>query len=252
MKLTIGNIAIHQDAEGRYSLNDLHEASGGDAAHQPALFLRNDQTQSLISEIFNSTDLQNKNPVVSKPGRYGGTYASKELVYAYAMWISPKFHLTVIRTFDAVVTGDTEKAEQLAKPSVKLNPARLFPDYFKVAKLIGCDSNLAAISANNAVFQKTGENVLKLLGHTHLETPEQQLYFNVSDLVDGISGQRMNKLLTAAGLQTRDGDRWIPTEDGQAFSRIYDTGKRHGDGMPVQAVRWTRDVLSLLSLDVAA
>lgn len=128
----------------------------------------------------------------------------------------------------------------------------LFPKYFKVAKLIGCDRNLAAISANNAVFQKTGENVLKLLGHTHMETPDQQLYFNVSDLVDGISGQRMNKMLMAAGLQTRDGDRWIPTDAGQAFSRIYDTGKRHSNGMPVQSVRWTRDVLPLLSLGAAA
>lgn len=134
----------------------------------------------------------------------------------------------------------------------QIAPPDLFPKYFKVAKLIGCDRNLAAISANNAVYQKTGENVLKLLGHTHLETPEQQLYFNVSDLVDGVSGQRMNKMLAAAGLQTRDGDRWTPTAQGQSFSRIYDTGKRHGDGMPVQAVRWTRDVLPLLSLEAAA
>lgn len=131
-------------------------------------------------------------------------------------------------------------------------PERLFPGYYKIARLIGCDQNTAAISANNAVFQKTGENVLQLLGQQHLETPDQQLYFNVSDLVESISGRRMNKILCEAGLQDKDGDRWIPTAAGEKHSRIYDTGKRHSTGMPVQSVRWSRDVLKLISLDQAA
>lgn len=133
-----------------------------------------------------------------------------------------------------------------------LQPPRLFPDYFKVARLIGCDRNAAAISANQAVLQKTGENVLALLGQTHMEAEKQEIHFNVSDLVDGISGQRMNKMLAAEGLQTREGEQWVPTTDGKDFCRIFDTGKRHGSGAPITAIKWSKEVLDLLTLGEAA
>ena len=95
--LTIGSSAIRQ-INGLYSLNDLHKASGEEQRHQPRYFLAIQQTADLISEIENSEKSLFK-PIEVFQGRNGGTYACKELVIAYAAWISPAFHLKVIRVF---------------------------------------------------------------------------------------------------------------------------------------------------------
>lgn len=104
--LVIGNFSIRQDEDGRYCLNDLHKASGGAEKHKPTRFVRNQQTQELIAEI-DSENNQRPNMVFAIKTLHGGvnsgTYVVKELVYSYAMWISAKFHLTVIRAYDAMV-----------------------------------------------------------------------------------------------------------------------------------------------------
>lgn len=109
--IIISDIKIHMDEDGRYSLNDLHTASGKEDKHQPAFFMRRNETIELINEIFNSANMQDKKPVDSKKGRYGGTYACKELVYSYAMWISAAFALKVIRAYDSMVSGELQKME---------------------------------------------------------------------------------------------------------------------------------------------
>ena len=44
------------------------------------------------------TDLQAIG-IVSKTGRYGGTYAHKDIAMEFAMWISPEFKVYLIREF---------------------------------------------------------------------------------------------------------------------------------------------------------
>ena len=108
--LTLGASEIRQ-LDGLYSLNDLHKAAGGEKRHEPHEFLRIDQTRELINELSNSGD--SRNYVQTKRGASGGTYVCRELVYAYAMWISAKFHLTVIRAFDALTSAPSQPAPTL-------------------------------------------------------------------------------------------------------------------------------------------
>lgn len=124
--LILEDTYVRQDEQGRFSLNDLHQAAGGEDRHRPTFWLRLDQTQALVDELgqptpdlasatpsncadlhsFKTTEISRSFQAVSKiEGRNGGTFVARELVYAYAMWISPAFHLQVIRTFDALATG---------------------------------------------------------------------------------------------------------------------------------------------------
>jgi len=102
--LTIAHTEIRQ-LDGLYSLNAIHGSSGNNEKHRPSKFLRNKQTQDLITQIEQTPNMGFA--LKTKAGGTGGsnTYACKELVYAYAMWISPKFNLMVIRAFDALQTG---------------------------------------------------------------------------------------------------------------------------------------------------
>ncbi|MEQ1277403.1 KilA-N domain-containing protein [Acinetobacter soli] len=104
--LTIGEFTIHQDEEGRYCLNDLHRASGGEDKHKPKYWVNLVQTKDLVNEICKGEipPLEQDHLIRTvHGGNNRGTYVSKDLVYSYAMWISAKFHLMVIRAYDSLV-----------------------------------------------------------------------------------------------------------------------------------------------------
>ncbi len=103
-ELIINETTVTTDEEGRYSLNDLHKASGGTPKTKPALFMQNKSFKDFADIL--KVDNPTFNPVSKKQGRYnGGTWVCKELVYKYAMWVNPSFELKVIRTFDQLMVS---------------------------------------------------------------------------------------------------------------------------------------------------
>lgn len=66
--------------------------------------------------------------IISKAGRYGGTYAHKDIAYHFGMWLSPEFQLLIIQEFDRLKTEEAERLKigwdfrrQLTKVNYKLH-----------------------------------------------------------------------------------------------------------------------------------
>lgn len=121
MTIHIAGLTIEQSSNGLYSINDLHKASGGLAKHRPSQWLRLQATLSLVSFLESQAlNQQSKNVIETVSGRdvrsqeinqhipigdIQGTFVCREMVVAYATWISPQFFAHVIRTFLDVVDG---------------------------------------------------------------------------------------------------------------------------------------------------
>ena len=148
----IGEIAIRQ-FNGLFSLNDLHKAAGGEESQRPTFFLRNEQTKALIAAM-EAERLIAVETVIGR-GKAQGTYACRELVIAYAAWISAAFHLKVIRVFLAVTApqpmpytvqpSDTlSEPQQIALRTLLESNVKRLPQEKQAAAMVGGWSKLKA------------------------------------------------------------------------------------------------------------
>lgn len=260
--IIIANQVIRQDENDFYCLNDLHKASGGLSKHQPSNWARLADTVELIDEVNRSSDMRNA-IAVKRGGPDQGTYSCKELVYAYAMWISPKFHLHVIRTFDAVVMQKQAVGQDFAQGAfqdfqvTRLELVQTVGDMteagLRVAGLMGFDGNPARFHADKLVKKQIGIGPLELLGIDALPAAVEDLAYTPTALGKrfDVTANQFNKLLEKAKLQTpapagHNSLRWLPTEEGKQHSKLVETGRKHSDGAPVVQLLWKESALEVL------
>ncbi|GGX55120.1 hypothetical protein [Saccharospirillum salsuginis] len=87
-----------------YSLNDLHQAAGGDPAHHPDCFLETPQAKAWTTdldkrrgELFIPADPRRS----KQPGASLSIFAQRQLAEAYALWVGSGFALAVLRAMGA-------------------------------------------------------------------------------------------------------------------------------------------------------
>ena len=72
------------------------------------------------------TKRTNSKGIIAKAGRYGGTYAYKDIAFEFASWVSPQFKLYLIKEFERLKKNEQEKLgwnakRELAKINYKIH-----------------------------------------------------------------------------------------------------------------------------------
>ena len=69
--------------------------------------------------------------IVSKAGRYGGTYAHRDIAYHFGMWISPKFQLLLVMEHQRLKAKEQEQIGWTAKRELAKINYRIHTDAIK-------------------------------------------------------------------------------------------------------------------------
>ena len=226
--LIIDTITIRKDAEGRYCLNDLHKAAGGESRHQPGKWLENQQTQNLVEALMTDTGNPvsgNNKPLNIIKGGSGiqGTFVCEDLVFDYAMWISAEFKLKVIRAYKALTTPQPVPTiavhyDQLSDHGKAISITK---DMMDLGKLFNAPLHIVQQEACKEIKARVNIDLTRLLSYSsdqdHISEEEMMLEPTELGRMFNLSPMGMNKKLEALGLQERIDGKWTPTDFGQTI-----------------------------------
>ena len=147
--------------------------------------------------------------IISKPGRYGGTYAHKDIAFEFASWISVEFKLYLIKEFQRLKDQEREKLGwDIRRNLTKIN-YRIHTDAIKEnlipPELTNAQINLVYASEadilNMALFGMTAKEWLD--NNPDLKGNIRD-YANVSQLVCLANMETLNAHFIHEGLTQKD------------------------------------------------
>ncbi|MGH7195750.1 MAG: KilA-N domain-containing protein [Candidatus Saccharimonadales bacterium] len=99
--------------------------------HEFVYFKNNAGENSFNPSITEWTSLTNAKGIVTKRGRYGGTYAHKDIAFEFGTWLSPEFKLLIITEFQRLKASEQKIIEWDSKRYLSRVNYRLHTDSIK-------------------------------------------------------------------------------------------------------------------------
>lgn len=152
MSLTVNNCTIRQGEDGLYCLTDMWVSLGKEEKLHPRNFTRLKETKKEI-EFLNRADVRSLK--TTRGQHSGGTWACKQLVYSYSMWVSAEFKFAVIDAFDALANNELEKAVSIAKTVTKLEMINAHKELIFHDESKSAMDKLNGITANESEYKST-------------------------------------------------------------------------------------------------
>ena len=66
-------------------------------------------SNNFVLSVKNWLERTNAKGITAKAGRYGGTYAHKDIAFQFGMWISPKFQLLLIKEYQRLTEAENDR-----------------------------------------------------------------------------------------------------------------------------------------------
>ena len=147
--------------------------------------------------------------IVSKAGRYGGTYAHRDIAFEFAMWISPEFKVYLIKEFQRLKAAEQAQLGWSAKRELAKINYRIHTDAIQ-QHLIPA----AVTRAQMSIIYANEADVLNvaLFGKTHqqwqLANPDlkgnQRDYADINQLICLSNMENLNAVMIQDGIPQSD------------------------------------------------
>jgi len=166
-------------------------------------------TNRFLLSVKQWVEKTNSRGIMAKAGRYGGTYAQKDIAFEFASWVSPKFKLYLIRDYQRLKAAEQAQLGWTAKRELAKINYRIHTDAIQ-QHLIPA----AVTRAQMTIIYANEADVLNvaLFGQTHqqwqLAHPDlkgnQRDYADINQLICISNMENLNAVMIEDGISQPD------------------------------------------------